>query len=79
MHTFVPNKSFGQLLNISPKNFIICKDFNAEFSFIEAWFTDQYSKPLEMEDKINIILVINQHVKCKKHCAIQLKLGTKYL
>ena len=28
LHTFVPNKSFGQLLDISPKNFIFLKTFN---------------------------------------------------
>ena len=27
LHTFVPNKSFGQLVGISPKNFIILKTF----------------------------------------------------
>ena len=26
-YTFVPNKSFGQLINISPKNFIFFKSF----------------------------------------------------
>ena len=59
LHKSVPNKSFGQLLNISPKNFIFLKPFNLEFSYIEVWFTDQNSKPLEIEDKINITLVIN--------------------
>ena len=57
--TFVPNKSFGQLLDISPKNFIFLKTLNSEFSYIKVWFTDQNSKPLETEDKINITLVIN--------------------
>ena len=33
--TLVPNKSFGQLLNISPKNFIFLKTLNSEFSYIE--------------------------------------------
>ena len=59
MSTFVPNKSFGQLLNISHKNFIFLKTLNSEFSYIQVWFTDQNSKPLEIEDKINITLVIN--------------------
>ena len=59
LYTFVPNKSFGQLLDISPKNFIFLKTFDSEFSYIEVWFTDQNSKPLEIEDKINITLVIN--------------------
>ena len=59
LYTFVPNKSFGQLLDISPKNFLFLKTFDSEFSYIEVWFTDQNSKPLEIEDKINITLVIN--------------------
>ena len=37
VYTFVPNKSFGQLLDISPKNFIFLKTFNSEFSYIEIW------------------------------------------
>ena len=59
LYTFVPNKSFGQLLDISPKNVIFLKSFDSEFSYIDLWFTDQNSKPLEIEDKINITLVIN--------------------
>ena len=59
LYTFVPNKSFGQLINISPKNFIFWKTFDSKFSYIEIWFTDQNSKPVEIEDKINITLVIN--------------------
>ena len=33
---FVPNISFGQLLNISPKIFICLNTFNSEFSYIEV-------------------------------------------
>ena len=62
LYKFVPNKSFGQLLDISSKNFIFLKTFNSEFSYIEVWFTDQNSKPLEIEDKMNITLVINSLV-----------------
>ena len=58
IYTFLPNKSFGQLLNISPKNLIFLKNFDSEFSYIEVWFTDQNSKPLEIEDKISITLVV---------------------
>ena len=36
LHTFIPNKTFGQLLDISPKNLIYSKTFNLEFSFIEV-------------------------------------------
>ena len=35
------------------------KTFNSEFSYIEIWFPDQNFKPLEIENKINITLVIN--------------------
>ena len=59
MNIFIPNKLFGQLLNISPKNFILLKTFNSEFSYTEVWFTDQNSKTLETEDIINLTLVIN--------------------
>ena len=59
LYTFVPHKSFGQLLDIFPKNFIFIKIFDSDFSYIEVWFTDQNSNPLEIEDKINITLVIN--------------------
>ena len=53
LYTFVPNKLFVQLLDISPKNCIFLKTFDSEFSYIELCFTDQNSKPLEIEDKIN--------------------------
>ena len=58
LYTFIPNKSFGQLLDISLNNFIFLKTFDSEFSYIEVWFIDQDSNPLEMENKINITLVL---------------------
>ena len=54
LYTFVPNKSFGQLLDISSKNFVFLKSSNSVFLNIKAWFTDQNFKPLEIEDKVNI-------------------------
>ena len=66
LYTLVPNNSLGQLLDISPKNFIFLKTFDSEFSYIEVWLTDQNSKLLEIEDKINITLVINESVKYRK-------------
>ena len=50
---------FGQLLDISPQNYIFLKTVDSEFVYIEVWFTDWNSKMLEIEDEINIILVIN--------------------
>ena len=59
LYTFVPNKSFGQLLDISPENLTFLKTFDSNFSYIEVPFTDQNSSSLEIEDRINITLVIN--------------------
>ena len=58
LHTFVPNKTFGSLLEISPTNHVFLRTFNSEFQEINIWFTDQTSKPLEVEDKINVTLII---------------------
>ena len=54
----LPNKTFGSLLEISPTNQVFLKTFNSEFQEVKIWFTDQTSKPLEPEDKINITLII---------------------
>ena len=51
-YTFVTNKPFGSLLQISLTihAFLITE--------IEVWFTDQNSQPLATQDKINLPLVI---------------------
>ena len=57
LFTFVPSKTFGSLFEISPTNHAFLKTFNSEFREVKVWFTDQTSKPLELEDKINITLI----------------------
>ena len=56
--TFVPNKQFGQLITITPHSLTMLKTTNAEFSFIEIWFSDQNNRPMKIEDNVNITLVI---------------------
>ena len=58
LYAFVPNKTFGSLLEFSPTNHIFLKTFNSEFQEIKIWFTDQTSKPLEVEDGTNVTLII---------------------
>ena len=58
LFTFVPNKQFGQLINISPHSLTMMNTVNTEFSFVEVWFTDQASKALEIEDNVNLTLII---------------------
>ena len=56
--TFVPNKKFGQLLNISLHVFTIMNTINTELSSAEVWFTNQSIKALENEDNVNLALII---------------------
>ena len=58
LHTFIPNKPFGSLLEIYPTNHIFLKTFNSEFQDIDEWFRYQNSRPLEIEERKNLILVI---------------------
>ena len=43
LYTFVTNKPFGSLLEISPTNHIFLKTFNSEYNEIAVWFSDQNS------------------------------------
>ena len=57
LFTFVPNKQFGQLITITSHSPTMLKTTNAEFSFIEIWFTDQNNRPLEIEDNVNTLII----------------------
>ena len=57
-YTFLSNKLFGSLLEISPTNNIFLKTFNSEYDEIKVWFTDQNRKPIKMDDRINLTIVI---------------------
>ena len=58
LFSFVRNKQFGQLINISPHSLTMMNTVSTEFSFVEVWFTDQASKALEIEDNVNLTLNI---------------------
>ena len=58
LYTFVPNKLFGSLLEISPTNHINFKIFNSEYDKIKVWFSDQNSESVEIEDIINLTMAI---------------------
>ena len=57
-YTFVSNKAFGSLLEISQIKHIFVITFNSEYNEIILWFSDQNSKPLEIEDRINLIMIM---------------------
>ena len=58
LFSFLPNKQIGQLINIKQNSLIMMNTINTEFSHIEIWFTDQFHKPLEIEDNVNLTLII---------------------
>ena len=58
LFTFVPDKGFGQLMNINSHSRTMLKIVNGEFPFVKVWFTDQDNKPLEIEDNVNITLIV---------------------
>ena len=58
LFTYVPNKQFGQLINISPHSLSMLSTTNTEFLSIELWFPDQNSKHLETEVNVNNMTLI---------------------
>ena len=58
LFTFVPNKKFGQLINISSHASTMMNTVNTNFSYVEVWFTDQSSKALAIKDNVNLTLII---------------------
>ena len=58
LYTFVPNKAFDSLVEISQRNHIFVNAFNSEFQEIKIWFTLQTSEPLEIEDRTNLTVII---------------------
>ena len=58
LFTFVSNKQFGQLINISPHSLTMMNTVNTEFSFVEVSFTNQASKVLEIEDNVSLTSII---------------------
>ena len=58
LFSFVPNKQFGQLTNISPHSLTMMNTVHTEFYFVDVWSTDQASKALKIEDNVNMALII---------------------
>ena len=59
-YIFTPNNSYAHLSNVEPSNLMFLKTYNTEFDEIIITFTDQKGRPLEIEDKVNLTLLINK-------------------
>ena len=60
LYFFTPNKSYAYLLNVEPINLLFLKTSNTGFDEIITTFTDQNDRPLKIEDKVNLTLLINK-------------------
>lgn len=59
LYTFTPNKSYDYLLNVDQGNFVFLKTHNTDLKEIIKTFTNQNCRPLEMDDKVNLTLNLN--------------------
>ena len=57
--TFTLNKSFTYLLNLEPSNLLFLKTYNNVFDKTFITFTEQNSRPLEIKDKVNLVLLVS--------------------
>ena len=57
LFTFVPDKSYGQLIASIPHPLMMLKTVNTEFFICRSWFTDQDKRLLEIEDSVNISMI----------------------
>ena len=60
LYTFTPNKSHAYLLTVEPNNLVFLKTYKIEFDELIITFTDHNDGPLEIEDKVNLMLLINK-------------------
>ena len=60
LYTFTLNKSYVYLLNVEVSNLVSLKTYTREFDEIIITFTDQNYRPLEIEDKTDLTLLVNK-------------------
>ena len=60
LYTFTSNKSYAYLLNVEPSNLVFLKSYDTDFGEVIIIFTDQNGRPLDIENKFNLRLLINK-------------------
>ena len=58
--SFTSNKSYAYLLNAEPSSLVFLETYDTEFDAIIRKFTYQNRRPLEIQDKRNLTLLINK-------------------
>ena len=51
---------YAYLLNVEPSNLVFLKTYNTECGEIIITFADQNGRSLEIEDKVNLTMLINE-------------------
>ena len=51
---------------------------NTEFPFVEAWFTNQAIKTIEIEDNVNLTLIIGVDIMCLKNTCWKQRMKMRY-
>ena len=54
------NKSYSYLTNVEPSNLVFLETYNTEFDEIIITFANQYGRPLDIEGKLNLTLLIKK-------------------
>ena len=60
LYIYTPKKSCAYLLNAGLINLVFLETYITKFNKIIITFMDQYSRSLEIEDKVNLILLIDK-------------------
>ena len=60
LYTFTSSKSQAYILNVEPFNLVFLKTYNTRFGDIKITFTDQNGRPLKIEDKVDLTLLIKK-------------------
>ena len=61
LYNFTPNKSYAYFLNVEPSNLLFSwKRMITEFDKVIIIFTDQNGRPLDIENKVNLTLLIKK-------------------
>ena len=59
-YTFTRNKFYAYLSSVEPSNLVFWKTYDTELDETIITFTDQNGRALEIEDKVNLIMLINK-------------------
>ena len=60
LYTFMSNKAHAYLLNVETSNLVFFAFYNTKFNYIAITFAVQNGRPLAVEDRVNLTLLINK-------------------